>query len=169
VGTLPDEDVEALVSRCEALRPALVRLGAAVTGDLETGRDLAQDAITAFLSSRVEVRTPDAWLRRVVVLRGRSWVRRQGRARRYLERWEVWRVARSEGRAAAEGPDLADQLAVRQALAGLSPDHRAVLVLRYYDDLSVPEIARTLQVSEGTVKSRLHRGLRRLKEEVEHG
>ena len=44
-----------------------------------------------------------------------------------------------------------------------------MLVLRYYDDLSVPEIARTLQVSEGTVKSRLHRGLRRLKEEVEHG
>jgi RNA polymerase sigma-70 factor (ECF subfamily) len=44
-----------------------------------------------------------------------------------------------------------------QALMRLSLDHRAVLVLRYYDGLSVPEIAETLQCRAGTVKSRLHR------------
>lgn len=169
MGTLPEEDVEGLVGAGEALRPALVRLGAAVTGDLETGHDLAQEAIAALLATPGSVRSPEAWLRRVVVLRGRSWVRRQGRARRYLQEWEVWRVARAEGPGADHGPDLADQLAVRHALAGLSPDHRAVLVLRYYDDLSVADIARTLEVSEGTVKSRLHRALRRLREAIGHG
>ncbi len=49
-----------------------------------------------------------------------------------------------------------------QSLMRLSHEHRAVLVLRYYDGLSVPEIAQTLQCRAGTVKSRLHRAERAL-------
>lgn len=153
----------ALADLGEALRPALVRLGAAVTGDLEVGHDLAQEALLALLRSPAPVRSPEAWLRQVVVNQGRTWARRQGRHRAYLRRWEAWRTeaGRSHGQV-----DLADQLAVRGALQELSPDHRAVLVLRFYDDLTVPEIAATLAVSEGTVKSRIHRGLARLKEAI---
>lgn len=153
----------ALADLGEAMRPALVRLGAAVTGDLEVGHDLAQEALLALLRSPTPVRSPEAWLRQVVVNRGRTWVTRQGRHRAYLRRWEMWRT---EGGRAHDGADLTDQLAVRGALEQLSPDHRAVLVLRFYDDLSVPEIAATLAVSQGTVKSRIHRALARLKEAI---
>jgi RNA polymerase sigma-70 factor (ECF subfamily) len=51
---------------------------------------------------------------------------------------------------------------LRQALAMLNEEHREALVLRYYADLTVPEIARVLGCPEGTVKSRLSRGLDRL-------
>lgn len=147
----------------ESLRQSLVRLGAAVTGDLETGHDLAQEALLA-LSQRDDVRDAPAWLRRVVVNRGRSWLRRRARHQAYLNHWERWRRERADQ---LTETDLADQLAVREALGRLSPEHRAVLVLRFYDDLSVPQIAATLKVAEGTVKSRLHRGLARMKEAVD--
>jgi RNA polymerase sigma-70 factor, ECF subfamily len=54
-------------------------------------------------------------------------------------------------------PDVALTESVRRALRQLEPDLRATVVLRYYADLSVAEIARLLDVAEGTVKSRLHR------------
>jgi RNA polymerase sigma-70 factor (sigma-E family) len=50
-------------------------------------------------------------------------------------------------------------LAVRRALAGLSEDHRAVLVLRYYAGLSEQETARALRIAPGTVKSRTSRAI----------
>lgn len=66
----------------------------------------------------------------------------------------------------------ATEAAVRRALASLSPEHRAVLVLRAYHDLDYPEIAHVLQLDLGTVKSRLSRARAALREalaEMEHG
>jgi RNA polymerase sigma-70 factor (ECF subfamily) len=51
-----------------------------------------------------------------------------------------------------------------QALQKLSQEHREVIVLRYYENLKIPEIAAQIGVSEGTVKSRLHHAVRRLKQ-----
>ncbi len=59
-----------------------------------------------------------------------------------------------------------DRQAIGQALAGLAPDHREVIVLRYFADLTVPELAETIGVPLGTVKSRLHRALGRLRDEL---
>lgn len=59
----------------------------------------------------------------------------------------------------AAEPDQVTGLAVRRALAEMSPDHRAVLVLRYYVDLSERETAEVLGIAPGTVKSRLSRAL----------
>ena len=53
---------------------------------------------------------------------------------------------------------------VRQALKALSQERRDAVVLRYYSDLTVPEVARVLGCRQGTVKSRLHRALRQLRE-----
>ncbi|MFQ5933295.1 MAG: RNA polymerase sigma factor [Dehalococcoidia bacterium] len=53
---------------------------------------------------------------------------------------------------------------VGQALNALSQDRRQAVVLRYYSDLTVPEVARVLGCREGTVKSRLHRALKQLRE-----
>jgi len=60
-----------------------------------------------------------------------------------------------------------DRELLRQALAQLSPEHRQVVVLRYFADLTVPQVARSAGVREGTVKSRLHRALRQMRELLE--
>jgi RNA polymerase sigma-70 factor (ECF subfamily) len=66
-----------------------------------------------------------------------------------------------------ESTDSADALldawSVADALASISPDHRAVIVHAYYGGRSVKEIARELDIPEGTVKSRMHYGLRALR------
>ena len=60
-----------------------------------------------------------------------------------------------------------DRTIVRQALAHLVPEQQQVVVLRYFAELTVPEVARSIGVREGTVKSRLHRALKRLREKLE--
>ena len=60
-------------------------------------------------------------------------------------------------------PDQADVLAVRSALAGLPPRQRAVIVLRYYSDLSVDQTAEALSCTAGTVKSQTAKALAALR------
>lgn len=60
-----------------------------------------------------------------------------------------------------------DRLRVRQALAGLNQEHRQVVVLRYFADMTVPQVAQSLKMREGTVKSRLHRALAQLRTQLE--
>ena len=70
-------------------------------------------------------------------------------------------------------PDQADAIVRRDALGGalrtLTPEHREVVVLRYYFDLTVDQIAARTGSSPGTVKSRLHYALRYLRSAVEPG
>ena len=67
---------------------------------------------------------------------------------------------RGEATGAAEAPaSREDWRAVRQALAGLSAEHRQVVVLRYFAGLTTSEIAQSLNVTEDTVKSRLNRAI----------
>ena len=62
---------------------------------------------------------------------------------------------------------LESRLELRRAISGLSTDHRQVVALRYFADLTVPEVARALGVREGTVKSRLHRALAVLRQRLD--
>lgn len=62
---------------------------------------------------------------------------------------------------------LEDRLVLRRAIAELTSDHRQVVTLRYFAGLTVPETARALGVREGTVKSRLHRALAVLREQLD--
>ena len=58
---------------------------------------------------------------------------------------------------------------LRAALSRLSDEHREVIVLRFYQGLDYKDIAQTLEIAEGTVKSRLHRAIAALKQEMEGG
>ena len=64
-------------------------------------------------------------------------------------------------------PDFAEptglKYAMRAGLAALAPDLRATIVLRFYADFTVPEIAAAMEIPEGTVKSRLHRAIDELR------
>ena len=64
---------------------------------------------------------------------------------------------------------LENRLELRRAIANLSPDHRQVVALRYFAGLTVPEVARALGTREGTVKSRLHRALALLRQQLKDG
>ena len=89
---------------------------------------------------------PDGWLFRVAFNLANSRWRRRSAERRALAR-------HGPGRDVAADPDASDRVAVRDALAGLGPRQRAVVVLRFYAQLSVAETAAALTCAEGTVKS----------------
>ena len=74
---------------------------------------------------------------------------------------------RPDGQDTAEMAErVADQQRVHQALTSLSQEHRQVVMLRYFTGLSVPELAQVLECQEGTIKSRLHRALGHLRDEL---
>jgi RNA polymerase sigma factor (sigma-70 family) len=127
-----------------------VGLGHLLTGSREIGEELAQDAFLALQLNWSTVDRPDAYLRGTLVNLARSHVRR-----RVLER-------RHSSMTVGEVVLPAEIDETWQAIRRLGVKDRTVLVLRYYEDLSVPEIAAVLAVPEGTVKARLHRALKKL-------
>jgi RNA polymerase sigma-70 factor (sigma-E family) len=136
---------------------ALVRLAYLTTGNLAAAEDVVQDAYVEWWRRRDQVRAPVAYLRRAVVSRCTSWVRRRVRERRYAETVEA-------PPAVVPGPDVP---AVRAALARLTPRQRAAVFLRYYLDLPEAETAAALGCRPGTVKSLLHRSLSILREHLD--
>lgn len=128
---------------------ALVRYAALLTGDERSGEDLVQDALVrCFSQGRPlrEVVAAETYVRRTILT-----IFLDGRRR--AVRWDGLRhlVARDDETAGHE-PTITTQVDVRGALATLRPRLRACVVLRFYDDLTVPEIARRLELSDGTVK-----------------
>jgi RNA polymerase sigma-70 factor (sigma-E family) len=139
---------------------ALLRTGYLLTGDRQLGEDLVQTSLAKTYRhwSRVRSGSPEAYVRRVMVRENISWWRR----RRISESpVELVPDVVSAGR---EDVDL--RLTLDGALRQLSPHQRAVVVLRYYDDLTERQTADLLGCSVGTVKSQAHRALARLREIV---
>jgi RNA polymerase sigma-70 factor, ECF subfamily len=143
-------DLEALF---RAHWPTAYRTAYLVAHDAAAAEDIAQEAFLAAVRAldRFDRRRPfGPWLHRIVVNRAIDWTR----ARKL--RGEVELTER-----AAPGDhdvvDVSDD--VVEALATLSPDHRAVIVLRYLLEYTPGEIARVLDLPRGTVNSRLRRAL----------
>jgi len=136
-------------------RPTLLRSAWALTGNAEDAEDLVQTALLKSLPrwSRI-TGEPAGYVHRVMVHEHVSrWRRHRGR--------EVLRADVPDRVVAS--PDLADQVAVRRALASLPPRQRAVVVLRYFEDLTESETARALGVTVGTVKSQHRKALDHLR------
>ena len=126
-----------------------------VLRDYDRAEEITQDAFLKLLENWRKVSSyeqPEAWVRRVAI---RMAVRQAGREGSRPTREEV--AIRSTWREQTEPDlDLAD------AIAGLAPRQRAAVVLHYYEDLSVLEVSRVLNVSESTVKEHLQRARVRL-------
>lgn len=135
----------------------LLRAATLLCGDPHTAEDLLQEALVKVAKRWPAIRTgnPDAYLRRIL----------------YRDTISLWRRRRdfvvAELPEPAAQPDHADDHArksdVRSALQTLAPRQRAVLVLRFYEQLSVAETATLLEISEGTVKSQTSDGLHRMR------
>lgn len=132
----------------------MVRLAWLMTGSRELAEDLVQDAFVLVGAKWASVQIPTAYLRVTVTNAVRAQARRESR-KRLLPNERVQPVLPSE---LDETWHLLDRLPARQ---------RQALVLRFYADLPITEIAEALHCRVGTAKSLVHRGLARMKEFTE--
>jgi len=136
-------DVDSFVDFVRERSPELLRSAWLLTGDWHLAHDLVQTALEKSWprwGRRVE--HPDAYVRRVMLTTYLSWRRRRWTA-------EVPTEELPEGSSGADDGDV--RLALLGVLASLSPRQRAVIVLRYFDDLSEDATAEVLGCSVGTV------------------
>lgn len=142
---------------CEFFRARqrrFMRTSYAILGSWPAAEDATQQAFTQLYVHwpRIQPGALDTYARRVLV---NTCLRQRTERRREMVVDDV--PDRPES-----APDPGDRLDVAAALAGLSTTDRAVLALRFLDDLPVAEVAAVLRMPEGTVKSRTSRALARL-------
>lgn len=135
----------------------MVRLARLLTGSLATAEELVQDAFVVVHQRADRIDNPGAYLRRTVV----------NNCYRHLRRAETERRKLQIVGGRPDQPELPPELDETWcALDRLTPRQRTALVLRFYEDLSVADVAALMEVREGTVKSLVHRGLRQLHREL---
>ena len=141
-----------------ARRPALLRTAYLLTASHADAEDLVQTALINCVAvwKRIADR-PEPYVRRVL-------------ARESVSRWRRRRWRETSVGAVPEGStqeqDVAGRLALREALGALPPRQRAVIVLRYYEDLTERDTASVLGIAVGTVKSQAREGLARLRQRL---
>lgn len=145
--------------------PTLLRLAHALTGSRSDAEDVVQDALSRALPrwgriSRLD--DVDGYLRRMVVNAHTSWWRRT--RRREVPVGDV--RLRETTPPADAGPPPDDRQRLWQACRSLPEAQRTAVVLRYYEQLDYAEIAALTGVREGSVRSRVSRGLAALREEL---
>jgi RNA polymerase sigma-70 factor (sigma-E family) len=154
-----DEGFRAFVA---ARSPALLSFAYLLTGDRRDAEDVVQTALaqTALAWRRVRRKdNPEGYVRRVIVTTHLNAMRRQPWRERPTGL--VPEHADRPGSAAEGAADERD--AMWQLLATLPPRQRSVLVLRFYEDLPVAEVAEILGCSQGTVKSQSFKALAHLR------
>ncbi|GAB3880775.1 SigE family RNA polymerase sigma factor [Microbispora bryophytorum] len=140
---------------------SLIRLAYVLTNDQYAAEDLLQTALTKTAGRWNKIRdNPEAYVRKVM----------------YHEQVSRWRSPRWGREKVVESPpermtgdrtaQVDDHLTLQQALRALPPRKRAVLVLRYYEDLPESEVAKIMGCSVGTVRSQTHHAIARLRELV---
>lgn len=150
-----DDDRPVLADVYRREYPRLVGLLALRVRDQAVAEELAQDALVELCRRWPDIDDPGRWLTRVALNLSNSWLRRKVAERRAMRRHGA-------------PPDVTNDVVdpdrdrVRDAVAALSRKEQQVIVLRFYEGLSVIEAAELLGWPEGTVKSLSHRGLKRL-------
>jgi RNA polymerase sigma-70 factor (sigma-E family) len=147
----PHVDFESFVS---ARQGALLRTAYLITGNHQDAEDLVQTALIKAVAGWGRVREHEAYVRRILVNESVTRWRRR--------RWRETAAADVDDRPGPE-VDLDQNLVLRQALGRLAPRQRAVIVLRYFDDLTEAQTAEALGISVGTVKSQSRDALARLR------
>jgi len=151
-----DDASAELVAWIESRQHRLLRVAFLMSGDLHRAQDLLQEALIKVADRWPRLRdgNPDAYVRTILYRDNVSW-------------WRARREVPTPPAYDGSGPYDADAseraLVVRAALAELTGKQRAVLVLRYFDDLTEREAAQVLGVSVGTVKSQTSVALGRLR------
>lgn len=144
--------------------PAFQRAAFLPTGDHHVAQDLVQQALLEAVRRWERIHTsPEAYVRRSIYTANVSRWRRT----RFTEQ-QLAETQLPDGGAAAAAYDADARLSIVHALEQLTAKQRAVLVLRYYEDLSERQTAEALGISVGTVKSTHSQAVRRLRAQAPH-
>lgn len=150
-----------LTSFCKSEYPRLVRVLGLYCGEVGVAEELAQETLARAWRHWSKVRAlnqPSSWTTKVAMNLAKSHYRRRAAERRANQR-----IA---GRAESyRDPDPVERQALFDALQDLSHRQRAALILRFYLGMTFREAADVMDVPESTVKSLVHRGLVRLREQ----
>jgi RNA polymerase sigma-70 factor (ECF subfamily) len=144
------------------------RMAAVILNDRLEAEDAVHEAAVTAWRGFSKLRDParfDAWFRRILVNECRDQLRH--RARRRVVDTTREPVEAEHPRIADASEVTASRDALDRALVDLPPDEQVVVSLRFHADLTVPGIAVLLGIPEGTVKSRLHHAMRRLRRTLE--
>ncbi|MCX6953085.1 MAG: RNA polymerase sigma factor [Verrucomicrobia bacterium] len=159
----PRVDVRSLL---HAHGDRLLRSACLLCGDATDAQDLVQETFLQALKSADRFRGGSAvytWLHGILLnLSRHHWRRRK----RLVLDGDLALATPADGPAEAEADREFRGTSLMRALQTLSPEHREVIVLRFYENLRLQEIAAQTGVSPGTVKSRLHYALRCLEKLV---
>jgi RNA polymerase sigma-70 factor (ECF subfamily) len=140
----------------------LYRLAVSMVGNAADAEDVLQESFAgAFegagrFQGRASVKT---WLTRILILQVAKWRRSQRRRSEPLDPMRPPMVADGATR-------LASRIDIQAAMQMLSPEHREVLALREFEQMSYEEMAQILDVPRGTIESRLHRARAELRERL---
>ncbi len=160
---LQSRDRQGLEALAGQFGQALVRVAAVRLGDPEAAWDVAQETLLVAWTSADRLRDPErlrSWLFGILLNRCRR--HQRSLARRMRRIWRAWRQRPSPD------PERIRRIdAVRDALGQLDVHHRTVIALRFEQSCSVAETAETLGIPEGTVKSRTHAAIGRLRQILE--
>jgi RNA polymerase sigma-70 factor, ECF subfamily len=169
-------DADAFCRLTEPLQSRLLRQAAALSGDLSVADDLVAETLVAAWKSLARYDEScrfSTWLYAILLHRCQKWTRR-ARSRPVALAWlpafeRDHFVARQENVPSPE-PSPAEDAArnehsalLRQCIARLPEKHRHIILLRFYEDASLPDMARVLGCPVGTVKSRLHHAVEKLR------
>ncbi len=155
-----DSEFEAYM---QARQPSLLRTAYLLTGDQHSAEDLVQTALAKLYLSWDKVQRReliDGYVRRIMVNEHNSLWRRAWKKR------EVATDRVPDRAAAADRVDHGESAALWEFVQTLPRKQRAVIVLRYYEDLSEAEVADILGISVGTVKSQASRALASMRSRV---
>lgn len=140
-----------------ARSPALIRLAYVLTADQHAAEDLLQSALTKAAAHWGRIHTsPESYIRRIMYREQVNRWRRRGR-------WREMAVAVVPEPPPAPGPSVEARVALADALRALPARKRAVLVLRYLEDLPEAQVADILGCSVGTVRSQAHKAIAQLR------
>lgn len=143
---------------------SLVKLAAIYVDDVGSAEEVVQDAFVKLLTGRYQVeRGKEAPYLRSIVINGARSALRKRRVRRAKKPEPPGLVAAAE----ETGIERTERERLLGLIRRLPAKQAAVIVLRYYFDLSERDIAETLGIAPGSVKSHAHRGLRKLRAEME--
>ena len=151
----------ALVMLARDRGEALTRYAYLFTGDVAAAQDLVQDALVkVFVKTHAgrELEALEAYVRRAIATLYIDGFRRR---RSYSQVQHL--LANPE---AGSSSTSAEALDLRAALATLSPQERAAVVLRYFEDLTVPDAAEAMGLAEGTVKRYLSNAIHKLEQRL---
>ena len=156
-------DATAFAALVHAETPAAYRLALSIVRSPAEAEDAVQEAFLRAWRDIRSLREADrwpAWFRRLVVRSALDQTRHRPRVREV----DLDLAFNVPGLEPSVHP--ADRLELMAAFDRLAPDDRAILALRFYQDLEIPDAAAALGIPLGTAKSRLHRAIGRLREQM---